>query len=300
MPREAELRDGLKRVRVWPALADEGVAGQVSVRPFDTQEKAAEAMADGLKRLLAMQVAKESKSLIETMPGLERVALLHATLGPQKEMVQDLASLASVMAFDESVTGAGLETKAPGRAEEVRSKAQFDARLDWGWDRLGTCGRRAFELAEAILASRQRVEAVLENAPTSTPGWKLRVSDLRSQIEHLVLPHFLGRTPYQWLVHYPRYLKAVERRLERVGLGGVEGEDRDLKEMEQVMPWWKLYLVRAEHARGRPRLLRDPALIQFRWMVEEFRVSVFAQHMGTAGAVSAKRLAGLWERVGSV
>src|SRR5262249_6443307 len=166
--------------RAYPALADEGVENEVAVRPFDTPERAADAMAAGVRRLLALQVTKESRSLIATMPGFSRVALLNATLGRQEQLVEDLAILTAMMAFD-SAEGS------PPPTAEVRTRAEFDAWLEWGWGRLGACGRRAFDLAEDILSAHQRVAGALEgvSAKPATTESAVRMADIRAQLAHL-------------------------------------------------------------------------------------------------------------------
>src|SRR5699024_10904100 len=86
------------------------------------------------------------------------------------------------------------------------------------------------------------------------------------------------------LAHYPRYLAAMEQRLEALELDPV----RDRQRMDQVAPWWQRYLERL--AEG----WYTPALDRYRWLVEEYRVQIFAQELGTAERTSSKRLADAW------
>jgi ATP-dependent helicase HrpA len=97
-------------------------------------------------------------------------------------------------------------------------------------------------------------------------------------------PDFIESTPREWLTHYPRYLKAIRRRIERLS-GDIE---RDAALDARVQPFaeaWRTLHAEAPHARPRPELQH------LRWMIEEFRVSLFAQEMRTALRVSEKRLA---------
>jgi len=121
------------------------------------------------------------------------------------------------------------------------------------------------------------------------------LTDARDQLAFLMPPHFLLTTPYEWLMHLPRYLAGARLRLEKLENGGPEIADRDARSRELVLPWWGHYLRRkSQHeAVG----LVDAELALFRWMVEEYRVHLFAQELGTAVGVSPRRLEKQWEKV---
>jgi ATP-dependent helicase HrpA len=108
-------------------------------------------------------------------------------------------------------------------------------------------------------------------------------ADIDAELAALLPPDFIESTPREWLAHFPRYLKALRRRIERIP-GDVE---RDAVLSARVMPFaeaWRTLETEAPHARPRPELQH------LRWMIEEFRVSLFAQEMRTALRVSEKRL----------
>ena len=111
--------------------------------------------------------------------------------------------------------------------------------------------------------------------------------DVKEQLSHLMGPHFVTETPNQWLVHFPRYLKAIEVRLGKPG--------RDAEKLAEIAPFWQGYLERAK--RHREQHLIDAELELYRWMIEELRVSLFAQELKTSIPVSAKRLEKQWEKV---
>jgi ATP-dependent helicase HrpA len=112
--------------------------------------------------------------------------------------------------------------------------------------------------------------------------------DLRQQLDDLVYEGFLLELSPGRMGHYPRYLEAMEERL----LALRENPTRDHQRMNQVMPWWSRYLERLEEG-----AIYDEAMDEFRWLIEEYRVSVFAQRLGTAVKVSEKRLATAWQKV---
>jgi ATP-dependent helicase HrpA len=115
---------------------------------------------------------------------------------------------------------------------------------------------------------------------------------MRSQLAELVQPGFLTATPWEWLQHYPRYFRAIQHRLQRLGSGGLA---RDRKGFDQIEPRREAYARRA--AEHRKMEIHDPELVHYRWMLEEYRVSLFAQQLGTALPVSAKRLDAQWAKV---
>jgi ATP-dependent helicase HrpA len=118
------------------------------------------------------------------------------------------------------------------------------------------------------------------------------VQDVDAQLRHLLAAGFLVDTPWPWLLQFPRYLEAAARRLERLGGGRLE---RDRQLTGEIAPLQQACMSRrAELAR---QGVHDAALETYRWMLEEYRVSLFAQDLGTAAAVSAQRLARQWAEV---
>jgi ATP-dependent helicase HrpA len=140
----------------------------------------------------------------------------------------------------------------------------------------------AWDHIQPALACFQRIERRL--AKSMDLQWMHSVEDIRDQLAHLVFTGCLSHLPAP--DHLPRYLAAVEQRLEKLAQ---EDAGRDQARMAQVLPFWQAYKQRAVKAAKRGE--RPSELLEFRWMVEEYRVSVFAQPLGTAVKVSEKRLA---------
>ena len=116
-------------------------------------------------------------------------------------------------------------------------------------------------------------------------------SEILSQRARLVFPGFFSATPWRSLVHLPRYLKALDRRLAKYP----ENAQRDSKHAEAVAVLWQRYWQREEANRAAGR--REPALDAFRWLIEELRVSLFAQELRTPFPVSYKRLEKAWKEI---
>ncbi len=113
--------------------------------------------------------------------------------------------------------------------------------------------------------------------------------DLSAQLEDLLYPGFLIDLEPGRLEHYPRYLQAIDERLVQLDQNPL----RDRERMANVSPWWNRYREALEAG-----CVYDEAMDAFRWMLEEYRVSLFAQRLGTAERVSEKRLAEAWKKTG--
>ena len=139
----------------------------------------------------------------------------------------------------------------------------------------------------APLAAVQRSLVALDE-----PKWDSLRADIDGQLAGLLGEGFLRDTPEDWLAQFPRYVKAVRIRLER--LSGQTAKDKQYMSLLE-----QLTKPLSDLLRERPRLMvESPDVIAYRWMLEEFRVSLFAQSLGTRHAVSEKRLRQRWQAVG--
>jgi ATP-dependent helicase HrpA len=263
-----------------PALVDEGAS--VSLRVLDSAAAARAAMRGGLRRLFMIQVAEELKYLSRKLPGIEQTCLFYSRLGPCDELNRDL--LAAVA--DQALFGDD-DDEAAGR---IRSRDAFAARAEAGWRRLTQAGDEvAASVSETLSLHYELCQRLAEDFP---PMLLSAAADLRDQLARLVGRRFVARTPSVWLRHLPRFLKAMQIRLQKLFNAGLA---RDAAAFHELRPLWRAYVEReqAHEARG----VRDPALEQFRWMLEELRVSLFAQELKTRTPVSVKRLEAMWEDV---
>jgi ATP-dependent helicase HrpA len=113
---------------------------------------------------------------------------------------------------------------------------------------------------------------------------------MQQQLQRLTPDRFLADTPWAWLEHYPRYLQAIPRRLDKLRNAGLQ---RDLQNARVLAQFEQNYEERAAALRERNEI--DERLEDFRWMLEEFRVSLFAQELGTLRTVSPQRLQRQWD-----
>ncbi len=173
----------------------------------------------------------------------------------------------------------------------VRSREEFEARLEAGWDALGAAVDDVAREAEQVIGEYQRVRLILDSP--MPPAFSGFAQDAKDQLVHLVFKGFLTVTPPQWRAHLPRYLAGIRARYAKLPGGGLE---RDARLTAEVAPYWRACKARLDlHAKAG---VTDEALVHYRWMVEEFRVAQFAQELRTSVTVSPKRLQEQWERIG--
>jgi ATP-dependent helicase HrpA len=275
-------RDGLV-LSGHPALVDAGQS--VSLRMMDKPDMAAGAMRGGLRRLFLIQARDEIGYHLRLLPNLEAMALHYASLGGAESLRGELSGLVAERVFMAGAGSGGVSASAL-----PRTKAEFEARLSAEWKRIGPVMRESGDLIGKILAARHAVALRIADKPP--PAWEPVIADLKDQLVRLLPKGFIGSTPWAQLQQFPRYLAAVQMRLEKVRGAGLA---RDLKLMSELLPLWRRYTERA--GAERPGEAEDPELMRYRWMLEELRVSMFAQELGTAQPVSVKRAMEQWGKV---
>ena len=144
-------------------------------------------------------------------------------------------------------------------------------------------------LLASIAGRHQQLTQRLASLP---PSASRLASELRSRRDALVYPGFFAATPWAQLNEVPRYLAALDRRLVKFS----EDPSRDARHAANVSAWWERYRERVERNRKAGRV--EPALEQFRWLLEELQVSLFAQELKTPFPVSYKRVERAWADIG--
>ncbi len=262
LPESVLLSEG---VRAWPALVDEG--DSVAIRLFSDPEAAATAMRDGVVRLLMLAQARELKSLARAMPGKNAMGLMFAPLGDPQDLYDQILRVATAEAH-------------LAQGELPRTEQAFDAALRGGRGELATAVNRVSERAQAVLAAWHDLRQAL--AAATSPAFRDAVDDIRGWLERLLTPDFLREVPAPWRDGLPRYLAAQQQRLQQLQ-GNVE---RDRTRIAELAEWQSRLDALTDLARQHD----VPAVTRARWLLEEYRVSLFAQELGTLEPISAKRL----------
>ncbi|GAA2026227.1 ATP-dependent RNA helicase HrpA [Catenulispora yoronensis] len=261
-----QKRSGLT-MKAYPALADAG--DSVAVRLYDTAEDQRRAMAAGTRRMLLLNVNSPIKYINGRLSNPAKLALSHNPYGNALALLQDCVACAA----DHLIAKNG------GPAwDEASYQKLFDAvRAD-----LADTSMQVVQQVERILAVWQEVERRMK--ATTSRSLLAALADVRAQLTGLVHKGFVSATGFDQLPQLVRYLRAVERRLDK--LPDNPNQDQLLMyQVHDVQDEYQLLLDRLPPGRR-----GDADVRRIRWMLEELRVSLFAQQLGTPETVSAKRI----------
>jgi ATP-dependent helicase HrpA len=172
-----------------------------------------------------------------------------------------------------------------------RSERTFADLVKRARARLPAVAESAHRLLAAIAAEHQRLSQRMRGLSSAHARI---VADIRDRRDGLVYPGFFHATPWAQLVHVPRYLMALDRRLAKY----LEDPARDARHAESIRGWWGRYRERYDRDRKAGRV--EPQLDRFRWLLEELQVSLFAQELKTPIPMSYKRLEKAWAELGKL
>jgi ATP-dependent helicase HrpA len=275
VPEKITLQKGRTRQTLFPAIQDDGAS--VSCRLFPTPDAAARAGRLGVLRLFMLAMPQQHRALLQRARADRALVLRGRELAEGKDLAEDAVSAAFSLVF--------LASGAP----VPRDEASFRQRLESGRSRLVPEGESVLALAREILALRDQCAARLDQGLTG-PGAADAAADIRAQLADLVFAGFLRRTPPERLPALPRYLRAVLWRTERIAAG--KGEARQVLELAP-----HLERIRGGVATEWSSVEAAAAFRGYRWLVEEYRVQLFAQQLGVGEKVSHARLEAHWQRL---
>ena len=256
----------------FPAFVDLGAS--VALRVFESRDEARSEHRRGVERLLRRALADPIKQARRQLPLANALALRWAAFGSAESLRADLVE-------------AALRERLQAHELDVRTRAAFDALKSTVGVELFAAAVERLTLAEAIIDAHAELLPWFE--PPLIGFAKANYDDLREQREELLAPGFLRTTDPAHLAHFPRYLRAMRLRAERLR----QDPARDQARMLGVQRYWREFLKRRADAGADATALED-----LRWLVEELRVSVFAQELRTAQPVSPKRLARALDALG--
>ncbi len=264
-----EIHRGGQTLVGYPALLDAGDG--VTLQVFDSPERAREVHRAGVLRLLAIAFRERLREI-------------------EKGLGKDMA-LASVK---DDIVPAALERTFLAESLPMR-QAEFARRVQDGRNRLNLIAQEMQRLAATILTEHAQV---LKRVGAMQKAYPQATEDVKRHGERLLQAGFLARVPWQRLQHFPRYLKAAALRLDKLRGPTGTGASRDAQRAAELAPleqaWQRERISRAKLG-GTVRTGAE--LEQFGWLLEELRVSLFAQELKTPVPVSPKRLAKLWQSI---
>ena len=266
IPRTIERRHGEHAVFGYPALVDEGAT--VGLRVFLSEREQSGAMWQGTRRLLLLQLPAPVRTVHGRLSNAAKLALTWNPHGSVAALLEDCAACA----VDVLMTRTG----APAWDTEAFTRVHRHVAAGLEAELLAVV-----DVVQRILAVAADVSATLERTAPALP--EAAVEDMRTQYAHLIYPGFVTGTGRVRLPHLDRYLRAIERRLARLPAD----PGRDLALATTVA---EVQLEYDGARRRRPPMTDTAPLRDIRWMIEELRVSLFAQQLGTAGPISEQRI----------
>jgi ATP-dependent helicase HrpA len=251
----------------YPALADAG--DTVDVRLFGTQAEAREAMARGTRRLLLLRVPSGVRSIADRLPNDRKLAISRNPYPSLGALLDDCAACAA----DQVIADAG------GPAWDADG---FAGLVEQARDALPLATARVVEIVAQILEAAHEAEVRLQAG--GGQALAAAFADARAQFAALIYPQFVSETGLQRLPHLARYLRAISRRLE----AAPDSPGRDADRMAAVRRVTEAYQRAVEELTAARRSCAEAQSV--RWMIEELRVSLFAQTLGTQAPVSEQRI----------
>lgn len=268
LPSQVPVHRGGLVVAAFPTLVDAGE--WVEVRLADNATEAEHLSRSGWMRLFALKHHRQLRSQVAHLPQLEKVSVWLGHLLKTDELRNQLQDLIARNAF---IEGQPLPT----------GKEGFEVRNLRSTESISIATQQVSQWLPAFAENLHRLRLRMEDAPQL---WKEVFDDVRSQLDHILPRNFLSSTTWANLQEFPRYLRAIEMRIDKLKSGGLP-KDRQLR--AAVSESWNAYLKlvkRPEPISG----LQAQLLDQLRWLIEEYRVSLFAQSLGTKQSVSPKRI----------
>jgi ATP-dependent helicase HrpA len=266
LPELLEITQGKLTLIGFPALVDKGTHCDLEV--FDDPNVAARTHRVGLRRLFALQLKDQLKFAEKNIPGLQGMGMQFMSVGTQEDLRDQIIAKAIDIAC--------LQDPLPINSGE------FNKRKDEGKGRIGLLINEIARLVGSILSEFHGMPKRIQSLPPAVQ------SDIQSQLQGLIHKRFIADNEYSQLAHFPRYLKAINVRIEK--LRGNPSRDA------QLMAEWQNAASQFQRTlKNQAGKNNDPRMTEFRWMLEELRVSLFAQELRTPMPVSAKRLQKVWE-----
>jgi ATP-dependent helicase HrpA len=279
LPELLEIRKGAQTLIGFPALMDAGDA--VTIEVFDEPEAAAVKHRAGLRRLFALQIKDALKYLEKNIPDLQKMAVSYMQVGRGEGAAQAGGTLeelrAQIIAL--AVDRAFLLDPLPADA------IAFKRRLEEGRGRLTLIANEVARLGGVILLEYAASARKVKESKNALEA----CADAQQQLQRLIPKQFLLATPWERLQHLARYCKAVTLRLDKYRADPARDATRlaELRPLEQR--YWRLVAERKGAV--------DERMAEFRWLLEELRVSFFAQELRTPQPVSVKRLEKAWTQL---
>ncbi|PLV60966.1 ATP-dependent RNA helicase HrpA [Erwinia sp. B116] len=274
LPDHFEQKRGSYSVKAWPALVDEN--DSVAIRLFDSQHEQQKAMWRGQRRLLLLNIPSPIKYLHEKLPNKAKLGLYFNPYGKVLDLIDDCIACG----VDKLIA----ENGGPSWQEEGHTRLHDKVRAELN-DTVVDIAKLVEQILTAVFNINKRLKGRVDMSMA------LALSDIKAQMSGLVYRGFVTGNGWKRLPDTLRYLQAIERRMEKLAVDPHSDRARMLK-VDSVQKAWSQWFNKL------PQQRRDDADVQeIRWMIEELRVSFFAQQLGTPYPISEKRILQAMEQV---
>jgi len=265
LPEFKEVRSPHGVFLSYPALVDE--KDSVSLQYFPTKKEADALMPKGLLRLIKLNLGQKFAYLQKNIPDIQKICLLSTAIANCNEIKSEIVDLIIREAF-------------LSEQDQFRDQSTFDKLMISGQEVLMS---KANDITRYVLQTMQLFHDCKKAIKKmSNPALLEAYADINEHLSTLIYRHYFNDISVIHLQHFPRYLKAVLRRIEKLS----SNTSNDRKNMLELKNYWNKY----KSLESSNKLQDIEGLMQLRWMIEEFRVSLFAQELKTAYPISAKRL----------
>ncbi len=263
LPKELEVNRGGVLITAYPAIVVHGDV--ISLKLMFDKSNALERSKEGLLRLLQIRFKEQARYINKNIPGFERMALHYTSIGKKEELRND-------------ITDAVFEKVFISDKELPRSREEYEQLCENNKVELIPTMNKIAAVAEKALSSAHRLRKTLKGNVNLSFVKIYQEIDL--QLSSLIYSGFISATPIEWLEHIPRYINALEVRLEKLEYD----PKRDAQWSNEIYPYEQQY----QELHLKYDDIKEVILL--RWMLEEFRVSIFAQELKTSIPISAKRI----------
>ena len=255
-------------IKSYPALnAHEKM---VRIKIFDSQQEAQKSHHAGLRQLFINALSETIRHTQSKLPNIDKLCLLYAPIANCSSLKQDI-----IYTCVEQLC----------MQQTIHNADEFNQALDLGRSQLFDTAENLCHLLTQILNEYQVLRKSFKNPPLH---WLDSLKDMQQQLQQLMPPGFLLNTPREWLEHFPRFLKAMSKRIDKINENPARERLQRLEIIALVDAWSQ------RHRQLQQKHLRSAQLDHYRWLIEEYRVSLFAQELKTSLPVSAKRLREYW------
>ena len=268
LPKKLQMESGTACVEVYPTIVDQ--VDSVSLKLVSDKALAKRLTQHGVTRLFCLSLKRQLKKQINWLPDFDKHAVAlsrHVATSELKTGIADLIIKVGLL---------GQPPKVP------QNKTAFMDAVENCIEPISIGTQEVARWLPKLAQSVHQADLVREQLSSK---YDVVRTDLKDQAKRLLNKNFLLLTPWKWLQHFPRYFEGIHSRCQKIGSGGIE---RDRESLAAIRVYESEYLELKKNQDAVS--VFDPELEHFRWMIEEYRISLFAQQLGTAITVSDKRL----------